>query len=374
MLACLIPAAGEESSPITFTPAIEKDCEYDIHEVADLLSTAYMISPDAAQKLGVAFGDEQTLLSWLHSQTPWLATPVIEPDGRHGRTVAADWFLVAEKYQPDPHDTVCNICETLLALSPKSKAADSEAVDSFGHPIAVGDFKPYSKSIPRGNLPAKSRVAWNVAFRQIMLAKTAWDSLTDYTQQMAELVRRTEKVVRMYSEKLVRGIRISNAEKIIGEINEIVKQINSLAYAKPEMPSSSMTHPAATAGEYDNLGAFLTGVLNNLVPRMIKLPTNSGEKSIAAFAGALAVQALDHSESSIWRTHLSPPASELKALADRLIDISSIMHEMAYDNSQKKKTAIFKAAKKWGVGKAVRSAARYCRTAAQQRLQKNYVT
>ncbi|WP_291321412.1 hypothetical protein [Desulfonatronospira sp.] len=370
LLSCLVPIAGGDPIGMTLVPNIAENNEHNIHDIATLLSTAYLIGPDVAQSLAAAFGDEQILLSWFHSQTPWLSTPIVEADGSHGRTVRANWCLVAEDYQPDPHETVCNICETLIALSPASEAAASDVVDPSGQPIKVGDFMPWSKNIPRSNLPAKSRVAWNVAFRQILLARAATDSLTNYTRQMADLVRRTEKLFRSYSEKWIRGAKIANTGKLlVDESNEIINKVNSLAYAIPETPASSMVLPAAGAGTDDNLGAFLTDVLGNLAPRMEKIPAESRAKAAATFAGNLAAQAQEHSRSPIWRTTSSPPSSELMSLANRLTDVSCILHEMAHDATPTKIARVVKTAKKGGIGKAIRSAARHCRAVAEKRFQ-----
>ena len=136
-----------------------------------------------------SLGGEQVLFDLFREHIPWTTPPVIEPADVHGRTVRSNWYQVAEQHQSDPHETVCEICEILIALSPNSDAAASDAVDPMGRTIAVGDFKPWSKNMPRANIPAKARVAWNVAFRQILLARAAADSLTNYTRQMALLVR-----------------------------------------------------------------------------------------------------------------------------------------------------------------------------------------
>src|SRR5690606_1411545 len=142
--------------------------------------------------------------------------PTVDSKGPHGRTVRSDWYHVAEQEQPDPHEAVCGICETLIAISPESDAAASDAVNPQGQPISVGDFTPWSKNMPRQNIPAKARVAWNVAFRQILLARSAADSLTDYTRQMAELTKRTEKVFRSFTEKWIKGKSIANADRLAG--------------------------------------------------------------------------------------------------------------------------------------------------------------
>lgn len=335
-LSCLTPICGGDPVPLTIAPDFVGD-------------------------------GEQVLFEWFRSQTPWINTPAVEPNGSHGRTVRSDWHYVAEVEQPDPHETVCSICETLIAISPGSDAAASDAVNPQGRPIAVGDFRPWSKNMPRSNLPAKVRVAWNVAFRQILLARSASDTLTDYTRQMAGLVKRTEKVFRTFTEKWIKGKSIANAEALAEEVNEIIEAVNALAYATPEKPTSEMTVPAAGAGEDDTLGALLTGVLGNLMRRMSKVP-GEGAKGAATFAGSLAAQAHNHGQSTIWRTNPEPPLRELGALGERLGDVASILHEMAHDSGQSSIQGIVQAARKGSLGKAIRAAARRCQSLAEQRF------
>ncbi len=368
LMSCLVPIAGGDPVQITFVPDI-KDDVHDIQDVASLLSTAYLIGPAVAQNLAAAFGDEETLLSWFRAQTPWLATPAVEPHGNHGRTIRANWYYVAGEYQPDPHKTICNICETLIALSPISDAAAAEATDPSGRSIQVGEFIPWSKNIPRENLPAKTRVAWNIAFRQILLAKAAEDSLTNYAQQMAQYVSQTEKILNSFSERWIKGDRIVNLEKLTAEIERLIRQINAVAYVTKETPTALMTSPAPTVGQKDSLGAFLTAVLGNLVWRMWKMP-GQGAKALAIFAGSLSKQAQEHVHSSIWRTSSSPPLSALSALAIRLADIACILHEMAYNAEPAAIKEIVKVAKKGGMGRAIDSVARRCSFLADRRLRK----
>ena len=258
LLSCLAPICGGEPIRVALNHEFPAESGSDIRQIAKLLSTAYLIDPNLAEHLAESQGGERALLDLFHSQTPWTTPAVIELDGAHGRTVRANWFQVAEQYQPDPHDTVCAICETLIALSPHSDAAACDAVNPMGQPVAVGDYRPWSKNMPRANIPAKPRVAWNVAFRQILLARTAAASLTDYTRQMAPLVRRTEKVFRSFTEKWIKGKRITNTAALASEINSIVGAVNALSYAGPEESLSTMTEPGQAAAD-DALGTLLRG-------------------------------------------------------------------------------------------------------------------
>ncbi|WP_006745855.1 hypothetical protein [Thioalkalivibrio paradoxus] len=367
-LSCLAPICGGESVRLTISPDLAGDGEQDIGLVSAVLATAHLVGPDVAENLVQAFGGEEVLFGWFRSQTPWVITPVIDPNGTHGRTVRSDWYYVAEQEQLDPHETLCNICETLIAISPESEAAASDAINPQGRPITVGDHRPWSKNMPRHNIPAKTRVAWNVAFRQILLARSASESLTDYARKMAELVRRTEKVFRFFTEKWIKGKSISNADSLTVEINEIVQAVNALSYAAPETPTSEMTTPAQGAGNDESLGALLTGVLGNLLSRMSRIPSEERAKGPATFAGTLAAQAREHGRSTIWRTCAEPPLRELDALAKRLGDIACILHEMAHDGGQPSTQGIVKAARNGNLGKAIHAAALRCRSLADQRF------
>ena len=364
LFSCLVPICGGD--PIRFGLGREflADGDHSIREIARLLSTAYLIDPELAESLVDSLGGQQALFAMFRSQIPWTTLPEIEPQAPHGCTVRSNWYHAAEQHQADAHDAVCDICEILIALSPRSDAAASDAVDPMGRPIAVGDFRPASKNMPRKNIPAKARVAWNVAFRQVLLARAAADSLTDYTHQMASLVRRTERIFRSLTEKWIQAKRISNADALATRIGEVVNAVKALAYATPEDLPSAMADPVR-GGTDDTLGALLTGVLENLIGRLSNL---DGAKATATYAGSLAGQAREHHESSIWRTMSSPPLRDLSALAERLGDVSCILHEMAHDSRPEAVYRIVKATRRASPQTAIRAAARRCRHLADRRF------
>ena len=364
LLSCLVPICGGDPIRIALGCELPADRDPDVRQIARLLSTARLTDPNLAESLVASLGGEQVLFDLFRDQMPWTTPPIIEPAGTHGRTVRSNWYQAAGQHQSDPHETVCEICETLIALSPNSDAAASDAVDPLGRTIAVGDFEPWSKNMPRANIPAKARVAWNVAFRQILLARAAVDSLTDYTHQMALLVRGTEQVFHSVTEKWIKGKRISNTAALSSEINRIIDAINALTYTAPENPPSAMTEPVR-AGTDDTLGALLTGVLANLLGRLSKLDT---AKATATFAGSLGGKAREHHQSGIWRTMSSPPLEELGKLSERLGDVSCILHEIAHHSAPDAIQRIVRTTRKAGFGAAVRAAARHCRHLADRRF------
>ncbi len=368
LLSSIAPILGSDPVRMELPFDLRNRGDRDIRELTALLSTCYLFGRDRAEALVDSLGGEAKLLETFRSQTPWLAKPVIEPDGQHGRTVRANWFHVAEQHQADPHQTICDICETLLALSPGSDAAAADAVDALGHTITIGDdFKPFSKNMPRQYVPAKTRVAWNVAFRQIMLARSGADSLTTYVNQMAPLVVRSEKVLRSFTENWSRGKGVADSAAMTSEINEILAAANALAYTAPEEPSSTMVTPAETRPTDDALSALLACTLGNLLGRVSGISGKAGAKAAAVFAGDLSEQAEQHLKSPVWRVSSSPPITELTAMAERLSDVSCILHEIAYGDHWAL-PAITKAARKGSLGKAVRAAAQHCRLQADRRF------
>ena len=366
LLSSLVPICGIRPT----VPPLQLDFVHqavtDIREVATVLATAYAVSPGRARSLVEELGGRQSLLDVFRSQIPWTTDPILESDGPHGRTIRADWFHLAEHQHSDPHEFVCEICETLIALSPDADAAASDALDPAGKPITIGELKPWSKNMPRANLPAKSLVAWNVAFRQILLSRVGSGTLTDYAHKMAALVRRTEKLFRNVTEKWIKGKRSPNVDAWAAETNEIIEAVNEMAYAVPQTPASVMTEQVRGGGVDDKLGALLTGVLGNLL-RM--LGDTGRAKSAATFAGDLATQALQHQRSEIWRATTAPPLKELANLENRLRDVSCILHELSQDRGQATLRAVLKTARKRRLNKSVAGAANQCRTRAMRRFE-----
>ena len=363
LLSCLVPICGTLPAPIPLELRIPDLSDADVHQIARLLSTAYLVSPERAEAIVEELGGQEALLDLFHSQIPWTTVPSFQIDGPHGHTIRSDWFHLAEEHQPDPHDAVCQICETLIALAPGADAAASDALDPKGNPVAVGDFKPWSKNMPRANLPARSLVAWNVAFRQILQARIASDTLTDYARNMTPLVRETEKLFRTFTEKWIQGRRMANADAFASRVNETMEAAKALAYAFPESPSAAMTEPARGGGGDDTLGALLTGVLGNLLLRLGNIEKG---RAAATFAGSLAAQAREHQRSDIWRVSPNPPFTELSDLANRLSDVSRVLHELSEDPSYF--ITIAKTVRKSGLNKSTAAASRHCLARAKRRL------
>lgn len=368
LLSCLAPLGGGAPVPLAIRNEFAASADHSVEDIAALLGTARYIDADLCNELVEEYGGEQALLSRYASSKPWLDSPAIE-DNEHGRTVRANLYLVREDPERDLNERVCRICETLIALSPRSEAAASQPVTPDGDPIEIEGMALHAKNMPRRNLPAKTRVAWNVAFTQIFLARAAQDSLTYYVGEMSELTKYTEKLFRKFSERWIKGSSIANRDVLANEVKELCASISALAYAAPGKPSHLMTDPADNTRSDDTLGGLLTGVLGNLIRKMCQMPAATGGKAIATFTGGLSAQAVEHKNSEIWRVVDTPPIAGLSALAERLLQVSHILHEMAYDPEPATINSIVRAAKKGRMGKAVLAAGTLCHRNAERRLQ-----
>ncbi len=370
LLSCLVPIFGSKPVEIPLEMDFTKNDDLDINQIAIFLSTAYLISLDLAKNFVKNLGGEQFLFDLFHSQTPWVTAPAVKSNGTHGRTVRSDLLYLGEKHQTDPHSTIVSICETLIALSPKSTAVACDAVWPTRETVSIGEFRPWSKNIPRQNLPPETRVAWNVAFSQILESRfSTTNMLTSYTLQMNSLVERTEKVFRSYTEKWIKKKYISDATaySLAGEINEIADAVAELGpRPKPTASPYSMTEPAEIS-ETDDIGDLLISTLTNLLFRLNK---RESVGATATFAGGLAVQARDHSDSDMWRT-MPTPNTKLAVLSNRLDDVACVLHEMArYGGRPSRIPGIMKPVRKAYSGKAVSAAAKHCRSLADRRFRK----
>ena len=175
LFSCLTAMPGSNALESNILPGFDTLGEGAIAEVSALLSTIYNISPKAAIECVDAFGGESELLKRFQNHTPWTAEPVIEENGKHGRTVRANLYLCLDDEDFDFNKLAVEVCETLIALSPTSTAAACQIVDSRGEHINIIDS---NKNMPRKYLYCKAQIAWNVAFRQVLLSKINENSLT----------------------------------------------------------------------------------------------------------------------------------------------------------------------------------------------------
>ncbi len=380
-LASLSPIGGQKSFNITNKLDYSELESANIKHIGNLLSVAYYLDVSLADGLVNHFGGEEELLQMFYEQIPWVSRPVLDSNGLHGRTVRSDLFFLGEEVQGDIHDMVCDVCELLINLSPKFDAAACDAVDPQGNAMKVGDLSLYSenieprniysKNMPRKNIHPKTRIAWNRAFRQILFVRSGHSQATKYSSEIGELVIRSEKILRVFSEKWLGTKQISNRDSLSDEGNSIVEEVGKLAYTKSMLPSLNYSSSYKDSMHDDSLGALLIGIIDRLMRSMRVVSDMSDITKIkrdAMFASDLASQALDQCKSEIWNWTLNPPITKLENMADRLKDISHIMHEIADTKILGNLQVLSKKARKAARNRKVKSAANYCRRVSHQRI------
>lgn len=367
LLTCFTPLAGCELLPIKIDFEFPTPDNASIEDISSLLSTARLINKEVATNLIEKLGGEGAILLSLSRQMPWLLPPRATLEGEL-RTVRTDWYLVSERFQLDPHGFTCKVCEILISLSPTSDFAASDAIDpALGTPITQGNYKPWSKKIPRDNLPPNARIEWNVAFNETVKTKANVNLLTTYAQRLAALIPKTKEILFEISEYWIGAKLTKPLDAIASDINAALAEANDLAYSEQEARTTTTHGPRS---KDDRSGALVSSILGNLVPRLQKVSKDGSFKALASFAGQLSTDAKEMLESTIWRTVENPPLSDLQSLSTRLREICSVLQEMGYDHSERSIRKILKVSKKGGKGKRLAMAGRHCYSSANLRLKR----
>ncbi|MEP2184123.1 hypothetical protein, partial [Roseibium sp.] len=367
-LAALAPIGRGEPISVELEPEFGEVETIELDQLTTLLSAASTLTPTLATQLVEHLGGEERLFDHFTKSTPWIDRPEIVDHEEHGRTVSTQWYRVSEDFQTDPHDTIVAICKSLVALSPRSNAAACRVVTPTGERYPMTEEASFEKCIPRENLPSPIRVAWNVAFRQLLLSRASVQRLTDYAASVANLFHRTERVFHKFSERWSSAKSIHGRDELAQEVNSIIESAQSLSHTTPNTRFSDMTSPLSDGAQDEPTASTISGILGNLLPRIAKLPGGGNERSSAMFAGDLSEQVSKLTDAPIWRTVEVPPRQALEGLRDQLAYVSAILHEMASDASSERVNALVTHAKQARTGNRCRLTALYARRTAEQRF------
>jgi len=373
LLSCFIPFYKDSLFPTNFDIDVVKASDSDGNKVSDLanfLLVAYQISPSFSQSIVEKLGGNDVLLNLYQSQSSWLSKPKLIDNGKHGVTVGSNiHFIGDDDVQSDFNTLAVENCEVLIALSPQADAAECRVVWPNGESVKVGEHSYHDKNMPRENIHAKDKVAWNVAFQKIMNSKASLERSTDYAIAIQDCLNKSEKLFRSFSEQWIKGKSINRKNQFADQFNEIITKVNELNYSE-EVENHQQFNSQNQATEVDRLTGAISGLLSNLSNRMGKVTPGARCKSEAVYAGDLAQDFLAQRTLRIWSFISSPPIEEINKLAKRIEDVSFILHEMDQDPSPNKIANIVKTAKKGPLGGGIPAAARFCKDSADRKLRK----
>jgi len=373
LLSCFIPFYKDSVFPTNFDIDVVKTSDSDgnkVSDLADFLLVAYQISPSFSQSIVEKLGGNDVLLNLYRSQSSWLSKPKLINNGKHGVTVSSNiHFIGDDDVQSDFNTLAVENCEVLIALSPQADAAECRVVWPNGESVKVGEHSYHDKNMPRANIHAKEKVAWNVAFQKIMNSKASLERSTDYAIAIQYCINKSEKLFRSFSEQWIKGKSINRKNQFADQFNEIISKVNELNYSEEKANYQQFNKQNHTP-EIDRLTGVISGLLSNLSNRMGKVTPGEKCKSEAVYAGDLAQDFLAQRTLKNWSFISSPPVEQLNKLSKRVEDISFILHEMDHDPSPNKIANIVKVAKKGPLGGGVSAAARFCKDSADRKLRK----
>ncbi|MCG7635817.1 MULTISPECIES: hypothetical protein [unclassified Alteromonas] len=365
-LSSLCPIGNVE--PASISVHIQKP-EGDIfsEDIIKLLSVMYAISPESARDLAVSLEGENKLIESYGLWNPWLSNPVIETNGKYGKTVCADYYVVDEDTQGDIHEQVVIHCKKLLALCPSAAAVAVKATFPNGVLYEVGGYPIAEKNIPRTSLPTDVNVSWNIIFHKLINNKAYDETNTCKAKELTQIIRKVEYLLSEYSEYWIGAKPKLNKEKFAQRVNKLISEVNEIQVAPFQALPRHMSGQAESV-PVDRLSGALSGILTTLMNKMGVINLKSNLKADAMYSSDLVNDLVGLVDSEIWKYIEDPPFSELTSIAKKVRDISSIFHEFSEQQSESNLAEVLLMARKAKKGKAILEAARYCKKKAKSRL------
>jgi hypothetical protein len=284
-----------------------------------LLEAAYATDPKLAVAVADALGGSAALLDRLEREQPWVRNAHLDVDD-HGRaTATAEWAYVAESAQPKAHDAVVELARYLAALAPAAEVAVCRAIDATGRTAGLGT--PLAdKAIDRRNLPSQAAIAWNRARGRAAVAAVAASTETEYLLAAREIVVRSTRLVRRAGEAWVRGKPAT--QQLYQEAIALAEAANQLA--PPPIAIEAVGPLEEGELPLDDPVSFVgTMIPNNLFVNLFK-----GE-AVAPLIPQIVDQVDKAAEPERWRLLDEPPAAELAAVRQVLLDLHAVAAERA---------------------------------------------
>lgn len=279
-----------------------------------------------AQKLANRFGGSDHLLSRIHQEVAWVTRPTIEEEDG-AQVVTSNVRFQGEPIHPDANDTVVEHCARLFAAVPTADIAASSMLGWDGNPAGFQGHPLAIKHIPRDNLPAPVRVAWNRAALRAIQSRSGPTTESGRANALAGAITELATMLADAADLYCRGIA---ADQRFTTLLAVRSLLNS--FIQPP-PVGSTTRSARDQGEYstaDQTYDFVASVtqlaqeLGGTIERPILVSVNAAK--LHADAEALL-------SASSWRWVEAPPVDALQSLSATLHDIDAILGD-AHANAE----------------------------------------
>jgi len=286
--------------------------------------TAYAHLDRTIAQSWVAHAGTSELLARVGREVPW-ATEATVFDVPEGLAVASDIRIAPSRYQPDAHKDVVELCELLLALSPRADIAISRAVTPDGEVLGYNDVPVADKRIPRENLPPAALPSWNRRWNAAIKAKLAPVSYGAYLREARQAVEKLYPALIDLLDDMFRG-KVNQAALIqMGFVYD-------LAVAMPS-PARPWLASGGVIGRDSQSDSTLQSILHDcsteLLRRFNQLPEQAA--GYMAWTGGLIERIRISVEQEPWGLaetgEVAPEA--LSKLGDLVIDLRSLAGESA---------------------------------------------
>ncbi|WP_146243186.1 hypothetical protein [Curtobacterium sp. MCPF17_031] len=238
---------------------------WDIEEAANLVEALRLVDPALAASAVEASGGEQSALSRLVIERPWLVS--LE---REEKAVVGRWVFFDEAVQPDQNKSVVDICRLALALAPSAEIARIQAVDTRGRRAMVGQYPVADKAIPRVNLPHRLEVAENRAQARALSRLYGKGTFTEKVAAEAEGFRLIQLLLEPIASAFLHDNALSaESTLVLLALKEILE-----ATAAPAQEGFAEELPGAL-GEYPSDGDAVLAIrsfLQTVVPDLVSMP------------------------------------------------------------------------------------------------------
>jgi energy-coupling factor transporter ATP-binding protein EcfA2 len=299
----------------------------------ELLRTLAALNLPTAEEAIASAGGTEVLLERIYSETPWVTRPELGvEDGIP--IVTAHVRSVHPEVQDDLNRDVFRLCELMGAAAPHAEFVCAQARFPDGSLAGYGDFAIAEKRVPRENLTAPVRVAWNRSQMRALHRLVAAPDLTGRETALSGAIGEL-------AAKLVEGGDFYCRMKQPGPRWRLFLQVRAWLtdFIQPASADDSIGRPLDRGGgvDSDSVHGFVTG-LQRLIGELTD-GISAEPILMAARTAGLARDAAALGDPGAWRMTSKPPMAKLREMEAALWDIRAVLGDVGKDPDRRGRMA-----------------------------------
>ncbi|MFG1352770.1 hypothetical protein [Xanthobacter autotrophicus] len=335
LAAALLPVFGAATPDYAHVPCVDDLSTANLTLVLQRLEIAGARERHLAVACALEAGGTDHLLDRIYHEHPWATRPELGVDDSGVRTVTAHLRYVHPEVQPDANDAVVKLCDRLAAAAPEADFIVSNVIAPDGEPVSFGNLPLAAKRMPRRNLTASSRIAWNRAQLRAIARLVAAPTSTQRTTDLANAVREVSAWVREAGDFYCRHETPGPYWKALLHIRRLLTTL-----VPPPRVNEAVNDPLSN-GElpgHDRLHGFITDLqrlMGDLTDGVTEQP-----RLVASRAASIAHDAKILEDPVIWVDTADPPLEPLAKIEGYLWDIRAVLGDAAEDAGPRRRAAL----------------------------------